>query len=265
MTIARDRLALVTGGASGFGLAIARSLVDEGARVAVLDVNEQSLDAAAAELGEERAIALRADVRSPEAVQEAVAAAVEAFGGLDTVVVSAGVIHLKPIEEVSEDDWDLTLDVNLKGAFLMLQAAAPHLRRSGRGRVVAIASDAGKRGFPYSQAYCASKFGLIGLIESFAVETAGDQVTANCVCPVGCPTTGMGEQVLAWKVSHGDGRSPVQILEAAARTNPLGRNATEADIASATMFFLSEEASFLTGVALDVDGGASVGALPGVD
>jgi enoyl-[acyl-carrier-protein] reductase (NADH) len=75
----------------------------------------------------------------------------------------------------------------------------------------------------------------------------------------------MGEQVLAWKVSHGDRRSPVEILESAARTNPLGRNATEADIASATMFFLSEEASFLTGVALDVDGGAHVGALPGVD
>jgi meso-butanediol dehydrogenase/(S,S)-butanediol dehydrogenase/diacetyl reductase len=264
MTIARDRLALVTGGASGFGLAIARSLVDEGARVAVLDVNEQSLEDAAAELGE-GALALRADVRSPEAVQKAVAAAVEAFGGLDTVAVSAGVVHLKPIEEVSEADWDLTLDVNLKGAFLTLQAAAPYLRRSGRGRVVAIASDAGKRGFPFTQAYCASKFGLIGLIESFAVETAGDQVTANCVCPVGCPTTGMGEQVLAWKVSHGDGRSPVEILEAAARTNPLGRNATEADIASATMFFISEEASFLTGVALDVDGGAHVGALPGVD
>jgi len=221
----------VTGGASGFGLAIARSLVDTGARVTVLDVNDENLKGAAASLGE-RALALRADVRSPAAVGDAVAATVDAFGGLDTVVLSAGVIHIKPIEEVTEADWELTLDVNLKGAFLTLQATAPHLRRSGRGRVVAISSDAGKRGFPFTQAYCASKFGLIGLIESFAVEVAGDRVTANCVCPVGCPTTGMGQQVLDWKVRHGDGRSPVEILATAARTNPLGRNATEADIMS---------------------------------
>lgn len=263
MTIAAERLALVTGGAAGFGLAIARLLASEGARVAVVDVNERSLEIAATELGE-RALALHADVRSPEDVRGAVAKTVEAFGGLDTVILSAGVIHLKPIEDVAEADWDLTLDVNLKGAFLSLQAAAPHLRRSGRGRVVAISSDAGKRGFPFTQAYCASKFGLIGLIESFAAEMAVDQVTANCVCPVGCPTTGMGQQVLDWKIHQGDDRSAVEILNAAARSNPLGRNATEADIASAAMFFLAEESNFLTGVALDVDGGAHVGALPGV-
>src|SRR5437588_508784 len=98
-----------------------------------------------------------------DAVRDAVARAAQELGGLDTLVNSAGVIHIKPLEEVAEPDWDLTLDVNLKGAFLTAQAAAPHLRESGRGRIVSIASDAGKRGFAWLQAYCASKFGLVGL------------------------------------------------------------------------------------------------------
>src|SRR5439155_661735 len=143
---------------------------------------------------------LQADVRSADAVRVAVARAAREFGGLDTLVNSAGVIHIKPLDEVTEPDWDLTVDVNLKGAFLTAQAAAPHLRESGRGRIVSIASDAGKRGFAWIQAYCASKFGLVGLTESLAVELAPDQVTVNCVCPVGCPTTEMGKGVLAWKV-----------------------------------------------------------------
>lgn len=130
MTIAPDRKALVTGGAAGFGLEVARDLRAAGARVAVLDVNQERLDAAAAELGE-GALALQVDVRSPQQVRAAVARVASEFGGLDTVVNSAGVIHLKPLDEVTEEDWDLTLDVNLKGMFLVCQAAAPllHLRR----------------------------------------------------------------------------------------------------------------------------------------
>jgi NAD(P)-dependent dehydrogenase (short-subunit alcohol dehydrogenase family) len=231
--------------------------------VALLDLDETKLESAAAGVGD-HTIALATDVRSPEAVREAIGRASSEFGGLDTLVLSAGVIHIKPLGEVTEADWDHTLDVNLKGAFLAIQAAADQLSASGRGRIVAIASDAGKRGFPFTQAYCASKFGLIGLIESFAVELAGDSVTANCVCPVGCYTTGMGQQVLEWKVEH-VGKTAAEIMDAAARTNPLGRNVSEADIVDAIMYFVSDEGSFLTGVALDVDGGAHIGALPGVD
>jgi NAD(P)-dependent dehydrogenase (short-subunit alcohol dehydrogenase family) len=127
---------------------------------------------------------------------------------------------------------------------------------------VAIASDAGRRGFAWIQAYTASKFGLVGLCESLAVELAPDGVTVNCVCPVGCPTTAMGQEVLDWKVRT-VGRAPDEVVAAAARTNPLGRNATEADVADAVCFLLGDEASFLTGVALDVDGGAHLGFMPG--
>jgi NAD(P)-dependent dehydrogenase (short-subunit alcohol dehydrogenase family) len=259
MAVAPDRKALVTGGASGFGLEIARRLRSAGASVAAVDVSPESLAAAAGEIG---VLPVVADVRSPEAVRDAVERAVEAFGGLDTLIVSAGVIHIKPLADVAEADWDLVLDVNLKGAFLTCQAAAEPLRASGRGRIVGIASDAGRRGFAWTQAYCASKFGLIGLFESVAVELAADQVTVNCVCPVGCPTTGMGREVLDWKVGF-VGKPPEEIMDAAARTNPLGRNATEGDVADAVMFFVSDEASFLTGVALDVDGGAHLGFIPG--
>jgi meso-butanediol dehydrogenase/(S,S)-butanediol dehydrogenase/diacetyl reductase len=263
MTIALARKALVTGGASGFGLEIARRLCEAGADVAVVDLSDEKLASARDELGGST-LALNADVRSPTAMQTAVRQAVDAFGGLDTLVISAGVIHIKPLGEVTEDDWDLTLDVNLKGAFLSTQAAAPHLQKSGRGRIVAISSDAGRRGFAWIQAYNASKFGLIGLIESIAVELAPDQVTANTVCPVGCPTTAMGQDVLDWKVRRADA-TPDEIMAATARANPLGRNATEADVAEAVMFFVSDEAAFLTGVALDVDGGAHLGFFPGAD
>ena len=261
MTIAPNRKALVTGGASGFGLDIGRRLTAEGVEVALVDLPGERLEAARELLGGST-LAIGADVRVPTAVKAAVEETVAAFGGLDTVVVSAGVIHIKPLEDVSEGDWDLTLDVNLKGAFLTAQAAAPALRASGRGRLVAISSDAGRRGFSWIHAYCASKFGLVGLVESLAVELAGDQVTVNVVCPVGCPTTGMGQEVLDWKVNRG-GVSAQEIVGSTARTNPLGRNATEADVTDSVMFFVSDEAAFLTGVALDVDGGAHLGFFPG--
>ncbi len=261
MGIAPGRRAVVTGGASGLGLEIAERLVAAGAQVALLDV-APALPEHAARLGE-AALPISCDVRSPDAVQGAISMAADRFGGLDTLVISAGVIHIKPLEDVTEADWDLTLDVNLKGAFLSIQAAVPHIVKSGRGRIVAISSDGGKRGYPWINAYVASKFGLIGLIESVAVELAERQVTVNAVCPSGVPSTGMGQDVLAWKVTA-TGRSPEQVMADAAKTLPLGRNATEADIASAVEYLISEEAAFITGIALDVDGGARLGFMPGV-
>jgi NAD(P)-dependent dehydrogenase (short-subunit alcohol dehydrogenase family) len=262
MKVAQDRKALVTGGASGFGREIARTLKAAGAAVAVVDLNAESAEETAAELGD-GALGIGADVRSAADVRAAVDRAVEAFGGLDTLVISAGVFHMADFEEVTEEDWDRTLDVNLKGAFLATQAAMPHLRASGRGRVVMISSDAGKRGFAAIAPYTASKFGLNGLMESVAAEVAADNVTVNTLCPVGCPTTGMGQAVLAEKIKL-TGDSPETIMARAAATNPLGRNVVESDVADAVLFLVSEHSSFITGVALDVDGGASLGSVPGV-
>jgi NAD(P)-dependent dehydrogenase (short-subunit alcohol dehydrogenase family) len=263
MSIASGRRALITGGASGFGLEIARRLVAAGSQVAIADASTAALEAARAELGD-AVLAIPCDVRSPALMAGAVERAVERFGGLDTLIVSAGVIHIKPLPDVAETDWDLTLDVNLKGAFLAIQAVAPHLVAAGpgRGRIVAISSDAGKRGFAWIAAYTASKFGLVGLVESVAVELAPHGVTVNAVCPVGAPETGMGRQVLDWKV-RATGKDAHEVQAAAARTNPLGRNATSEDVAAAVLWFLDDGAAFVTGVALDVDGGAHLGFLPG--
>jgi meso-butanediol dehydrogenase/(S,S)-butanediol dehydrogenase/diacetyl reductase len=252
----RARKVLVTGGASGFGLAIAEELIGAGMQVAAADI---SVDAIA---GRTDLVPIRADVRSPADVQQMVAQTVARFGGLDTLVVCAGVIHIKPLAEVSEDDWDRTLDVNLKGAFLSCQAAAPALSDSGRGRIVTIGSDCSKRGSALQAAYCASKFGLVGLTEAVAAELAANAVTVNCVCPVGVPTTAMGQAVLDWKVNHRHADAE-QVLTEVAQSIPLGRNATERDVVAAVRFFLSDDASFITGTALDVDGGSHLAAIPG--
>jgi meso-butanediol dehydrogenase / (S,S)-butanediol dehydrogenase / diacetyl reductase len=258
--IGSQRKALVTGGASGFGFAVARALADQGARVVIADVNADQLESAQA--NDSRLVAKQLDVTHTEAVRDAVAQAEKELGGIDTLVTCAGVIHVKPLADVTEADWDRTLDVNLKGTFLVSQAAAPALRASGRGRIVAIASDAARRGYPWIQAYCASKFGLVGLCESLAVELAADQVTVNCVCPCACPTTGMGQGLTAWKVEV-TGKSEEEVLASIAASQPLGRYAREDDVVAAILFFLSDEASFLTGVSLDVDGGEHLGYIPG--
>ena len=261
MGIAPGRAAVITGAASGFGLEMARRLIAVDARVAMLDI-APVLDEVAADLGP-AAVPIRCDVRSPVAAAASIRTAAERFGGLDTLIVSAGVIHIKPLAEVTEADWDLTLDVNLKGAFLAMQAAAPYIAESGtRGRIVAISSDAGKKGYPSITAYTASKFGLVGLVESVAVELAGYGVTVNAVCPSGAPSTGMGQDVLAWKVAA-TGKSADQVEADAARNLPLARNATVDDVAAAIEFLISDGAAYVTGSTIDVDGGARLGYLPG--
>jgi NAD(P)-dependent dehydrogenase (short-subunit alcohol dehydrogenase family) len=262
VNIASDRKALVTGGASGFGLGTAKALADRGAQVVISDVEDRRLLRAADEDARLHPIAF--DVRSPGAVTEGVHAARDHLGGLDTLVICAGVIHVKAFDDVTEADWDLTLDVNLKGAFLVMQAAAPALRASGRGRIVAIASDAARRGYPWLEAYVASKFGLVGLCESVAVELAPAGVTVNTVLPASCPTTGMGQMLLKLKADV-TGRTEQEVLSSIASSFPLGRYVEEWDVVNAILYFISEDAGFLTGVALDIDGGEHLGYTPGLD
>ena len=260
-----QRCALITGGASGFGLAIAEALLAQGARVAIGDIDSGRLEAAAQNLGHtDDVLPLELDVTSPVSVKSAVAACQEAFGGLDTLINSAGVIHFAPLAEIREEDWDRVVDVDLKGPFLCSQAAAPLLCKSGRrGRIVNIGSDAAKIGCPMILSYCAAKFGVVGLTKALAAELAPYEATVNCVCPVGVSTTGMGQAVLDWKTGE-TGQKTDEILAETAADIPLKRNATVVDVVNAVMFFLSDESAFLTGVALDVDGGLlSTMSIPG--
>ncbi len=251
-----SRRIMITGGASGFGLAATEALLQRGANVAIGDIDKERLRQTEGKLNSQNLLTVELDVTSPESVQRAMAACHLRFGGLDGLVNSAGVIWINALSDISEEEWDKTIDVNLKGTFLCCQKAVPLLRKSQHGRIVNIGSDASKVGFPMIPHYCASKFGVVGLTKSLAGELAPHKITVNCVCPVGVMDTNMGKGVLQWKMET-TGLPSEEILARAATNIPLKRNATTADIVNAILFFLADSSDFLTGVALDVDGGST--------
>jgi len=267
------QVALVTGAGrrAGLGRRIAVELAERGADVAVADLLRtgpgfpaDAVGAATEELesvAEEvralgrRAVALRCDVTNSDEVDAAVASTVAALGRLDVLVNNAGVGYLMaPVVDFAESDWDTTLDVNLKGAFLCSRAAARHMvERGGGGRIVSIASQGGKSGFPYASAYCASKHGLIGLTRVMAIELGPSQITANCVCP-NHVTTGLG----AWQNQYFSEALGLTMEEYRAQMLsriPLGRNGTQDDIARAVAWLAGPDAAYVSGEAVNVSGG----------
>jgi 3-oxoacyl-[acyl-carrier protein] reductase len=237
------RVALVTGAGRGIGLANSVALAKRGANVALVDIDGQALDEAATPSGE-HAIALQADVSRAADVQRIVETTVRRFGGLDIVVNNAGICLLTPLAEISEEEWDRVMAVNLKGAFLCCQTALPHLRRSGhKGRIINISSVAGQMGGVLVGAhYAASKAGLIALTKSLARLLAPDGVTVNCIAPATTETdmTDSWSEALRTQVKG-------QI--------PLGRLARPDEIAEAVCFLAGDSASFITGATLDLNGG----------
>jgi 3-oxoacyl-[acyl-carrier protein] reductase len=237
------RSALVTGAAQGIGLAVAHALSQRGARVALSDVDAGALDTALRSM-DAGALALRADVSRSEDVQQTIEAVVAQFGGLDILVNNAGICPTTGFAEISGDEWDRVLAINLKGAFLCCQAALPHLRNSGqRGRIVNVASVAGQMGgVTVGAHYAASKAGLVGLTKSLAQLLAADGVTVNCVAP-GTVATAMTAD---WAEPAKD-----RLRDRIA----LGRFAQPEEIADAVCFLVSDGAAFITGATLDVNGG----------
>jgi NAD(P)-dependent dehydrogenase (short-subunit alcohol dehydrogenase family) len=260
LSFSPHRRALVTGGASGFGLGVVARLVAVGARVVAADVDREALATIAGRYADDLVLPLQMDVRSEDSVRAGVAHAAAQLGGLDTVVNSAGVFQFRALEDVSTAEWDWILDVNLRGTFLVTREAMPHLKAAaGRGRVVNVASDAGKRGWPLLAAYSTSKFGVVGFTQAVAAEVGPAGVRVNAVCPATVADTGMGQTVLRQKVELGWGEDAEDILIRGANSFPLRRLGTVADVADAIMFLISENSGWITGESINVDGGSLAG------
>ena len=244
-----NKVALVTGAASGFGKGIAETFAREGARVAVVDINAEAARQAAA-LISNKAIAVRCDVSQHADVDASVKATVDAFGRIDILVNNAGMSHLRrPMLEVEEAEFDRLMAVNLKSIFLFAHAAVPAFRRKGRGVILNIGSTAGLRPRPGLAWYNASKGAVNLLSKSMAVELAPDKIRVCALAPVA------GDTALLPTFLGTD--SPEMRAKFIA-TIPLGRLSTPQDIANAALFLASDEAEFLTGVVLEVDGGRCV-------
>ena len=251
--MSNSKVAAVTGGAGGLGLATVKRLLAEGTHVAVLDRSPAALERALAELqNDDRILAATCDVTDRESIGAALAAIVQRWGSIDTLVNGAGVCTFAAFEDISEDEWDMVIDVNAKGTFLCCQAVVPHMRAAGRGAIVNVASQAGRRGEKLIAHYCAAKGAVVNLSRALALELA-PVIRVNTVCP-GVIKTEMIEGELKWREQH-LGQDPEQALDEWRADIPLARFQQPEDIAEAIAFLASDRSSEITGQALSVDGG----------
>lgn len=246
------KVAVVTGAASGIGRASAERFAAEGARVVVADLDESGADKTAAVIAQNggEATPVRCDVTRADDARAMVEAAVGRYGGLDILFNNAGFTNPPhPIEETTEEEMDRALTVNVKGVFLCSQAAIPAMRERG-GSIVVTASIMGERTRPGFTAYASSKAAAIHLARTLAMELAGDNIRVNCLAPVATDTPMLDTFI-------GD-RDPEEGRSAFISTIPLGRLATPQDVASAALYLASDEAAYITGTVLPVDGGRSI-------
>jgi len=242
-----NRIAVVTGGASGIGRAIVERFHAEGACVVVADISGEEV-AVARSLGE-RALAVHADVRSSTEVQAMYAAAIGRFGGLDIVCNNAGIDGaIRPLADVDEDQYERIMAINLRGVFLGIKYAIPLLRQRGGGSIINIASTAGITASPGLGVYGASKAGVIQLARSAAVEYAHDRIRVNAICPA------MIETPLVAHLLRTNPEDAARVLA----VTPLGRIGQPREVADVALFLASDESSYVTGVALPVDGAYTV-------
>jgi 3-oxoacyl-[acyl-carrier protein] reductase len=244
----QGRIALVTGGAQGIGRAIAEELAAAGAVLALADVNEVKLAETAAEMKAQGidAAAFTVNVSSRESIEAGAKAMIEKFGKVEIIVNNAGITRDNLMLRMKPADWDLVLNINLTGAFLLTQALLSPMLKNRWGRIVNIASVVGRAGQAGQVNYAASKAGLIGFTRSLAREVASRNITVNAVAP------GYIETPMTAVLSE-------EVTKAMLATVPLGRRGTAKDVAQAVKFLASDAASYITGHVLDVNGGMFMG------
>jgi len=254
----RGRVAVVTGGGGGIGEAICRAFTDEGASVAVCDLREDAARTVADRIRASggTAAAWSFDVADRAAVERAAGAIEDSLGGLGIWVNCAGVSRIVPFLECSDETWDLTMSVNLRGAFLGCQAAIRRMLPNRRGAIINLSSQSGKTGNSRYAAYCASKFGVIGLTQSLAVEFAASGIRVNAICP-GVVFTPLWEGMVDDYARKRNLR-PEEVRPYLEAKIPLGRLCDPDDVARTAVFLASDDAAYLTGQAINLSGGAEM-------
>ena len=248
------KVALITGGTSGIGSATAVLFAHEGAAVVLTGRNRERGERIAESISEEggQAIFIRSDVRVADDCRQAVERTLERFGRIDVLFNNAGVFHPKTVPECTEAEWDETIDSSLKGAFLMSKYALPAMIERGSGSIINTSSGWGVLGGNEAAAYCAAKGGLIVMTKAMAIDHGPDGIRVNCVCPGDVDTPMLKDDAdkrgMTWEDYH-----------AGAIDRPMGRIGTAEEIARAVLFLASDDASFVTGEALVVDGGGVAG------
>jgi meso-butanediol dehydrogenase/(S,S)-butanediol dehydrogenase/diacetyl reductase len=251
------KVAIVTGGARGLGRAVAERLAREGAAVCIMSLHDESAQAAAREIAGKfgTTIAVQGDVAVEEDVRACVERAVSAFGRLDIMVNNAGTIAVDSVTDTAVEEWDRVIETNLRGTFLGCREAARQMIRQGDGgRILNCSSGAGRRGSGLIAAYTASKFGIIGLTQSLAVELAKHRITVNAYLPGHVTSTPMWD-FLAQRFSDLNGVTPAEVKRSVVHDAPLDRAGTPEEIAGLVAYLASDEASFVTGESVLIDGG----------
>ncbi len=250
------RTVVVTGGNKGIGLAIARRFASEGANVVIASVEPQ-VEEAAHGLRKDgaAAIGVYCDVTERAAVVALYDRAKTEFGGIDVSVQNAGIITIAKVEDLTEQEWDATMAVNTKGAFLCCQEAIRRMRSGGRGgRLINIASGQARDGFIYTPHYAASKFGVMGMTQSLAKEVALEGITVNAICPGIIRTDMWDYNDKVWGRILGN-YAPGELMAEWVQNIPMKRAGEGSDVAGVIAFLASEEASYITGQTINVDGG----------
>jgi NAD(P)-dependent dehydrogenase (short-subunit alcohol dehydrogenase family) len=254
----KEKVSLITGAASGIGKATALVFAGEGAKVMCADVNADGAEAVARQIVDTggEAASVKVDVAKEAEVQEMIAQTVARWGRLDVLYNNAGIGYGMPVTQVPESEWDRLMDINLKGVFLGCKHAIPEMLKNGGGAIVNTASDAGLVGTAMLSPYCASKGGVVLFTKSLAVEWGAMGIRVNCVCP-GVIRTPILDPFL--QQAQAMGTTQEEIWERMARAHPVGRVGEPEEVGRAVAFLASDEASFITGVALPVDGGFQAG------
>lgn len=246
----QNQIAIVTGGAKGIGAGIVRAFAAEGAYVVIADLDDGAASELIAEVGT-AVTYFKTDVSDSSQVQKLIAATVETKGRLDIVVNNAGYHISKSVEHTGEDEWDYLINTNLKSTFLCCKYSIPHLRRT-KGRVINISSMVGLVGQRDAGAYSASKGGQIAMTKNMALDLAADGIRVNAICP-GWVATPLVED---W---FGQQPDPEAARTYIYGVHPLGRISTIEEIGKAAVFLASNDSSFVTGTALELDGGVTLG------